>query len=99
MPLAVVTGCNKGVGYYIAQRLRAAGIDVIAACRNPELGKVAAKELDATYEPLDLSSDSSIDTFAETMKTKYGKLDILVITPHTIAPQFVLLNDPLVAGK
>lgn len=78
MPLAVVTGCNKGVGYYIAQRLRAAGVDVIAACRNPELGRAAAKELAATYEPLDLSSETSIDAFAETMKSKYGSLDILV---------------------
>jgi len=75
---AVVTGCNKGVGYYIAQQLVARGIQVIAACRNPTLGEQAASELGAEFVPLDLASPDSISQFVDTVRTKFETIDILV---------------------
>lgn len=78
MVRAVVTGCNKGIGYYIAQQLVAEGIQVIAACRNHELGIAAAAELGAEFQPLDLADPDSIDHFVGIIRTQYGSLDILV---------------------
>eukprot|EP00811_Abedinium_folium_P002142 NODE_11964_length_1254_cov_7.735581.p1 GENE.NODE_11964_length_1254_cov_7.735581~~NODE_11964_length_1254_cov_7.735581.p1 ORF type:complete len:277 (+),score=78.86 NODE_11964_length_1254_cov_7.735581:88-918(+) len=81
--LAVVTGGNKGIGYHIAEQLLAATppsgkLDVIIACRNPQLGAEAAARLGAQFEPLDLASEASIAAFVGIMQQKYGQLDILV---------------------
>ncbi|CAE7825804.1 CBR1 [Symbiodinium sp. CCMP2592] len=76
--LAVVTGANKGVGFYVARQLQEAGLRVVIACRSPERGSEAARRLGCEFEVLDLGSDSSIEAFASTMETKYQQLDVLV---------------------
>lgn len=81
--IAIVTGANKGVGYFIAKQLAETGVKVILACRTETLGKEAevklkAEGLDVEYRQLDVSSDASIDSFAASYTADYGKLDILV---------------------
>jgi len=76
--VAVVTGANKGVGFYIAQKLVASGMRVIAACRDEGRGRQAAASLGAEFELLDISSDASIVSFAQSFASKYGYLDVLV---------------------
>jgi len=77
-PLAIVTGANKGIGFHIAQQLLAAGLRVILACRNADLGQQAAKSVGGEFEQLDISSPASIDAFVSTFTSKYGRLDVLV---------------------
>lgn len=76
--LAVVTGANKGIGYYIAQQLRDAGVRVVIACRNEEHARAAAASLGIEYELVDLAGSASIANFAAVMAEKYGYLDVLV---------------------
>ncbi len=46
MKTALVTGSNKGIGYFIAKGLlRAGNFRVILGCRDAELGKRAAAQL------------------------------------------------------
>jgi NAD(P)-dependent dehydrogenase (short-subunit alcohol dehydrogenase family) len=44
---ALVTGANKGIGYFIAEGLLQKGFSVILACRNLDLADVAATRLKA----------------------------------------------------
>eukprot|EP01034_Spumella_vulgaris_P024565 gene24565-30928_t len=60
--IAIVTGANKGIGYYIAQQLAEAGVKTILACRTETLGKEAAAKLKALglnveFRQLDVSDN------------------------------------------
>ncbi|MDX8439862.1 SDR family NAD(P)-dependent oxidoreductase [Mesorhizobium australafricanum] len=82
--VAVVTGASRGIGYFIARELAAAGAHVIAVART--VGGL--EELDdqikadgrgqATLVPLDLSDMAGIDRLGGAIHERWGKLDILV---------------------
>jgi carbonyl reductase 1 len=80
MGLAVVTGGNKGIGFYIAAQLISAGYDVIISCRALERGEAAAKKLGArcTCAQLNLDDTSSIASFAKELSARTSSLDVLV---------------------
>mmetsp|Transcript_7937 Transcript_7937/g.24505 ORF Transcript_7937/g.24505 Transcript_7937/m.24505 type:complete len:268 (+) Transcript_7937:70-873(+) len=78
---AIVTGANKGIGLQIAKQLLPSVSLLILACRDAGRGEAAVKALGgapAVFEELDISSESSIDAFAERIAEKYGKIDVLV---------------------
>ncbi|WP_296745168.1 SDR family NAD(P)-dependent oxidoreductase [Mesorhizobium sp.] len=82
--VAVVTGASRGIGYFIARELAAAGAHVIAVART--VGGL--EELDdqikadgrgqATLVPLDLADTAGIDRLGGAIHERWGKLDILV---------------------
>ncbi|TPI38869.1 SDR family NAD(P)-dependent oxidoreductase [Mesorhizobium sp. B3-1-6] len=82
--VAVVTGASRGIGYFIARELAAAGAHVIAVART--VGGL--EELDdqikvdgrgqATLVPLDLADMAGIDRLGGAIHERWGKLDILV---------------------
>ncbi|KUM27132.1 oxidoreductase [Mesorhizobium loti] len=82
--VAVVTGASRGIGYFIAKELAAAGAHVIAVART--VGGL--EELDdqikadgrgqATLVPLDLTDMAGIDRLGGAIHERWGKLDILV---------------------
>lgn len=81
----VITGANAGLGYESALALADKGAHVIMACRNPQKAATAQADLlarspHASVElaALDLSSLASIRAFAEAVKSKHNKLDILI---------------------
>jgi len=82
--IAVVTGANKGIGYYTAKQLSEKGLQVILACRDEGRGRQAAKSLSADFEPLNLDSSESIVALSQRLAQKYGKVDILVNNGATI---------------
>ena len=61
-PIALVTGANRGIGLALCRRLRDAGRDVIAACRQSSR---ALDGLGVRVEPgVDLTSDAAVATLA-----------------------------------
>ncbi|KAJ7626923.1 hypothetical protein FB45DRAFT_56279 [Roridomyces roridus] len=80
--IVLVTGANKGIGLEIAKQLASLqGHHVLIGSRDAERGVEAAESLGLpNVEPLtiDVSSDASIASAAELIKSKYGRLDILI---------------------
>ena len=82
--IALVTGGNRGIGKEICRQLGAKGLHVILGSRSLEKGEAAAAELREQGNPeievleLDVSSSASIEQAVETIKSKYGQLDVLV---------------------
>ncbi|MBO6719284.1 MAG: SDR family NAD(P)-dependent oxidoreductase [Rhizobiaceae bacterium] len=82
--IALVTGASRGIGYFIAKELAAAGAHVIAVART--VGGL--EELDdeikaggnegATLVPLDITDMAGIDRLGGSIHERWGKLDILV---------------------
>ena len=86
--VAVVTGASRGIGYFIARQMAAAGAHVIAVARTvgglEELDdqikaeKAKTGKGDATLVPLDLTDMAGIDRLGGAIHERWGKLDILV---------------------
>lgn len=81
--LAVVTGASRGIGYFIARDLAAAGAHVVAVARTvgglEELDdEIKAAGGEATLVPLDLTDMGGIDRLGGALHERWGKLDIMV---------------------
>jgi NAD(P)-dependent dehydrogenase (short-subunit alcohol dehydrogenase family) len=81
--IALITGANKGIGYELARQLGEEGVTVLVAARNAKLGNAATAKLraegaDAHFIELDVTKPQTIAKAAQTIRTQYGRLDILV---------------------
>ncbi len=82
--VAIVTGANSGMGIATVEALSDEGARVIMLCRSEKRGKEALERLsennDRKLELIlcDLGDFSSIRSFTEKVKEKYGRVDILV---------------------
>jgi len=82
--VAVVTGANRGIGFEICRQLgRRGGIRVVLTARDGTKGNAAAEKLrdeglDVEFHPLDVTSDSSVKTFAGWLQGAGKRCDILV---------------------
>jgi 3(or 17)beta-hydroxysteroid dehydrogenase len=80
MPVALVTGANKGIGLQIAKDLAANGFTVLVGSRDLDRGRSAAESVggDARAVQLDVTNQASIAAAAERIRTELGRLDVLV---------------------
>lgn len=83
--VAVVTGANKGIGYYIVKLLcQSKTQDIVyLTARDASRGQAAVEALrqegcEAAFHLLDIDSQASIDALATYFKDKYGGVDVLV---------------------
>lgn len=86
--IALVTGASRGIGYFLARQMAAAGAHVVAVARTvgglEELDDQIKAERaktgkgDATLVPLDLTDMAGIDRLGGAIHERWGKLDILV---------------------
>ena len=81
--IALVTGASRGIGYFLAKELAAAGAHVIAVARTvgglEELDdEIKAAGGEATLVPLDLTDMAGIDRLGGAIHERWGKLDIMV---------------------
>ncbi len=82
--VAIVTGANSGMGMATVEALSDEGASVIMLCRSEKRGKEALEKLsknkDRKLELIlcDLGDYSSIRSFAEEIKEKYNRVDILI---------------------
>jgi NAD(P)-dependent dehydrogenase (short-subunit alcohol dehydrogenase family) len=78
MTTTLITGANKGLGLETARRLNEAGYTVYLGARDPRRGRAAAEEAGAHFLPLDVTSDASVRTAADSVQDRSGGLDVLV---------------------
>lgn len=81
--IAVVTGANRGIGFEVSRQLAKKGLKVLLCARSEEKGKTSAKKLqdeglDVAFLQLDVTSEESIQSFASNIKSKYGRVDVLI---------------------
>ena len=86
--IALVTGASRGIGYFVAKQMAAAGAHVIAVARTvgglEELDdEIKAEHArtgkgETTLVPLDLTDMQGIDRLGGAIHERWGKLDILV---------------------
>ncbi|KAF3441301.1 hypothetical protein FNV43_RR15214 [Rhamnella rubrinervis] len=82
---AVVTGSYKGIGFETVKYLASQGINVVLTARNVKKGLESHEKLKAfglpgqvLFHQLDVCDDASVASFADFIKTQFGKLDILI---------------------
>ncbi len=78
MPVALVTGANRGIGHETARQLAERGYDVIVTARDEEAARTAADEIGARALQLDVSDPASIERAAAAVADDPGSLDVLV---------------------
>ena len=84
MPVAVVTGSNKGIGFGIVRALcKKFEGDVYLTSRDETRGREAVETLkkeglDPKLHVLDISNEQTVETLRDFMKEKYGGIDVLV---------------------
>lgn len=82
--VALVTGCNKGIGKAMAIGLAEAGADIIGVSGSMELsGSDVSKSVEAlgrkfTAYQADLTNRESLYVFLKQVKTDHPKIDILI---------------------
>lgn len=92
--VALVTGANKGIGFFIALQLASSGLfhDVILGCRDAARGQRAVQEIEqklistmapdtkthVSFLPLELGNKTSYCQARQQLEERFGKLDVLV---------------------
>ncbi|WP_437927769.1 SDR family oxidoreductase [Sorangium sp. So ce291] len=83
--ICVVTGGNTGIGKETARGLAQRGARVVLACRDTGRAEAARDDIarttgskDVEVMALDLASKASIRAFAEELRAKHDRLDVLV---------------------
>jgi len=94
---AVVTGASRGIGKSVALALAKNGSDLFLVARNAgELATLGAEirekfpQISASYHPMDVSSDTDVQKFAEDLASKNVTVDILVNNAGIILCVFFL---------
>lgn len=82
--VALVTGGNKGMGLEICRQLATEGLTVVLTARNEERGAAALQKLkeaglsNVVFHQLDITDAEGIARLADFMKSRFGRIDILV---------------------
>lgn len=83
----VVTGANSGLGLETAKMLAALEATVVIACRSPERGEAARREVESARSgdggevaamALDLASLRSVESFAAALGSRFDRIDGLI---------------------
>ncbi|MBQ1090025.1 SDR family oxidoreductase [Streptomyces sp. B93] len=83
LPVAVVTGANRGIGHEVARQLARRGHRVVLGSRDLAKGQAAAARIDpdgtqVVAVRLDVADDVSVAAMADRVTRELGRADVLV---------------------
>ncbi len=81
--VAVISGANRGIGLETARLLSQRGIRVVLTSRNASHGKaitdmLTGEGLDVIFQRLDVTSEKSVASLGEFVRSRCERVDILV---------------------
>ena len=78
--VALITGANRGIGLQVAKELAHHGFSILVGSRKLENAEEAVKEIGENSYPIaiDVTDQQSISEAAEKVRSKFGRLDLLV---------------------
>jgi NAD(P)-dependent dehydrogenase (short-subunit alcohol dehydrogenase family) len=96
----VVTGANSGIGLPSAEALAARGARVVLACRELRKAEAAAAQIGAAWPSpkvetvrLDLASLASVRETADELRSRYGRIDLLINNGGVMEPPYERTED------
>lgn len=96
----IITGANSGLGLESATLLAGRNAEIILACRNADKGQQAVTQIRARHPQaklqlmsLDLADQQSIRDFAEAVRARYQRIDILLNNAGLMAPPLSRTRD------
>ena len=102
MKLAIITGADGGMGYEEAKAVAQKGYHTIMACYCPKLAMAKCKKMiEETGNPnievlgLNLADLASVRRFADEVKNRFERLDLLMNNAGTIATGYEITVDGL----
>ncbi len=98
LPVAVVTGGNRGIGREVCRQLAALGFAVVLGSRDLRRGELAAKEIDPEGEritPCHIEVDNSVNVEAlgDWVRERFGRVDALVNNASTPPDQWAIAGN------
>ena len=98
--IALITGGNRGIGFETAKKLAEQGIKVVIGVRDQHKGEQAVSALkalgaEADYVIYDTSVPDAAQTVANTLESRYGKLDILINNAGILKEDLIGQNNSL----
>src|SRR6266571_2752076 len=98
LPVAVVTGGNRGVGREVCRQLALLGFAVVLGSRDLRKGELAAKELDPEGGrivacQLEVDNSISVASMAEWVKGRFGRADVLVNNASTMYDRWATASN------
>jgi NAD(P)-dependent dehydrogenase (short-subunit alcohol dehydrogenase family) len=98
LPVAVVTGGNRGVGREVCRQLALLGFLVALGSRDLRQGELTAKELDPEGArivacPIEVDNSLSVNALAGWVKDRFGRADVLVNNASTPRDRWATASD------
>jgi NAD(P)-dependent dehydrogenase (short-subunit alcohol dehydrogenase family) len=98
LPVAVVTGGNRGIGFEVCRQLAGIGYAVVLGSRDLRKAELAAKEIDPEGEriiPCHIEIDNSVNIAAlgKWIRERFGRLDALVNNASTPPDQWAIAGN------
>ena len=76
--IGLVTGGNRGLGFETCSQLAARGYRVVLTARDEAAANRGANELGVEHLQLDVTAEASLAKAVDTIRERYGRLDLLV---------------------
>jgi NAD(P)-dependent dehydrogenase (short-subunit alcohol dehydrogenase family) len=95
MPVALVTGANRGIGLEVCRQLSARGYRVLVSARTLEKAQSGARQVSGNVHPLviDVTQPESISVAHAEALERFGRVDVLVNNAGVLLNENMSLLD------